>query len=116
MLARNRYHRELHWASEIGISGFSPTYSTPIGAMINADSCKVLKSIPSCSVDLVLTSPPFRAYEEKRIRQRTNRAISRLVYALLSRNKARRKTNGEFGSRHWWSVDSWRPSEKYISL
>jgi site-specific DNA-methyltransferase (cytosine-N4-specific) len=65
MLTRNAYHHELDWVSEVGISKFKPAYSTPIGAMIASDSYKVLKSIPACSVDLVLTSPPFALTRKK---------------------------------------------------
>src|ERR1043166_1760271 len=65
MLTRNGFHPELDWASDAGLSHFKPAYSTPLGAMINADSCKVLKAIPSCTVDLVLTSPPFALTRKK---------------------------------------------------
>ncbi len=65
MLTRGTYHRELNWTAEVGISKLKPAYSTPLGAMINSDSIKVLKSIPSCSVDLVLTSPPFALTRKK---------------------------------------------------
>lgn len=65
MLARNSLHRELDWAQEVGIADFKPAYSTPLGAMIGADSLKVLKAIPACSVDLVLTSPPFALTRKK---------------------------------------------------
>lgn len=65
MLTRNGFHGDLAWASQLGISRQKPSYSTPLGAMIQADSHKVLQAIPACSVDLVLTSPPFALTRKK---------------------------------------------------
>ena len=65
MLRRNGFHAELNWSAKAGISNHVPAYSTPLGAMIQADSYEVLKDIPAGSVDLVLTSPPFALTRKK---------------------------------------------------
>ncbi|MSR59649.1 MAG: site-specific DNA-methyltransferase [Planctomycetaceae bacterium] len=65
MLARNDFHCDLDWPKKLGISKFKPAYSTPLGAMLLEDSLKVLKVIPSSSVDLVMTSPPFALTRQK---------------------------------------------------
>ena len=65
MLTRNGFHQDIDWAQQLGVSKFTPKYSTPLGAMFHEDSSKVLKSIPSSSVDLVMTSPPFALTRQK---------------------------------------------------
>ncbi|WP_414540227.1 DNA-methyltransferase [Stenotrophomonas forensis] len=41
------------------VPGFKPVYSTPVGAAYLADALEVLRAIPSESVDVVVTSPPY---------------------------------------------------------
>jgi DNA modification methylase len=65
MLTRNALRSELAWAPKLGLGKFKPAYSTPLGAMYMADSLKVLQCLPGCSVDLVLTSPPFALTRQK---------------------------------------------------
>src|SRR5579864_607639 len=65
MLTRGDYHPDLDWASQLGVSKLKPAYSTPLGAMLHEDSSVVLKGIPSSSVDLVMTSPPFALTRKK---------------------------------------------------
>ncbi|HLJ10481.1 MAG TPA: site-specific DNA-methyltransferase, partial [Planctomycetaceae bacterium] len=62
---REGFHDELGWIDELGVSRFRPAYSTPLGALVVEDSARVLKSIPSASVDLVMTSPPFALTRKK---------------------------------------------------
>lgn len=42
-----------------------PSYSTPMGEAFCGDSRELLKSLPSDSIDLVMTSPPFALLREK---------------------------------------------------
>jgi DNA modification methylase len=65
MLTRNGFHGDLKWAASVGVGKLKPAYSTPSGACFQSDSLKVLQKIPACSVDLVLTSPPFALTRQK---------------------------------------------------
>lgn len=65
MLTRNALRTELTWIPAIGLGRFKPAYSTPLGAMFLQDSLDILRSLPGCSVDLVLTSPPFALTRQK---------------------------------------------------
>lgn len=65
MISKHAFHKGLTWRSELGLSGLTPSYSTSLGAMFNQDSLALLKKIPSCSVDLVMTSPPFALTRKK---------------------------------------------------
>lgn len=65
MLVRNARHRGLGWVADIRLDKFTPAYSTPLGAAFLEDSYKVLQRLPGCSVDLVLTSPPFALTRKK---------------------------------------------------
>jgi hypothetical protein len=82
MLRKGAFHQALDWLDDVGLAGSAPAYSTPLGVMFNEDSLKLLKRIPSSSIDLVMTSPPFAL--TRKIRERTDRAIPRMVHALLS--------------------------------
>lgn len=64
-LRKRAYHPRLDWIPEVGVEDFCPAYSTSQGAMINADALDVLRSMPTASVDLVLTSPPFALTRKK---------------------------------------------------
>jgi len=65
MLTRNAYHRQLKWPEELGLAKVIPAYSTAGGAMFEDDAYKILTKIPSSSVDLVMTSPPFALTRKK---------------------------------------------------
>jgi len=65
MLVRNEFSRELTWIENIRLDKFTPNYSTPFGALFQSDALKVLNALPSDSVDLVMTSPPFALTRKK---------------------------------------------------
>lgn len=65
MLTRNGFHSDLGWASEVRLSKLSPAYSTPSGAMFHLDAIELLRALPSSSIDLVMTSPPFALTRQK---------------------------------------------------
>ena len=65
MLVRNEFSKELSWAKDVRLEKFTPAYSTPFGAMFNVDSINILNAIPSDTVDLVITSPPFALTRKK---------------------------------------------------
>lgn len=64
-LTRNAYDPALDWIDRLQLRQFTPYYSTARGAAINIDSMKVLKELPSASIDLVMTSPPFALIRKK---------------------------------------------------
>lgn len=65
MLLRGRHNDEAAWMASIGLGRIAPAYSTRLGAMFCADSLGILREIPSNSVDLVMTSPPFALTRQK---------------------------------------------------
>jgi len=65
MLHKQALSPALDWIAHLCLSDFVPYYSTDRGAAFNADSMDVLKAMPSASVDLVLTSPPFALTRKK---------------------------------------------------
>lgn len=65
MLIRGAFHSDLTWKKELRLSGFSPAYSTPSGAMFQVDAIELLRKLPTDSVDLVMTSPPFALTRKK---------------------------------------------------
>lgn len=65
MLALDELHPDLHWVGETQLASRCPAYSTPAGAMFRADAMMFLRSLPSSSVDLVMTSPPFALTRKK---------------------------------------------------
>lgn len=65
MLREHAFHPDLEWIDRIRLASVAPAYSTPLGAMFNTDSLDLLKRIPSSSVDLVMTSPPFALTRQK---------------------------------------------------
>jgi len=65
MLTIGRYQRGLAWPTEMGLSKLSPAYSTPCGVLYRADAIDLLTKLPSDSVDLVMTSPPFALTRKK---------------------------------------------------
>lgn len=65
MLVRNKLHPDVAWLKPLGLCERFPAYSTPGGALFQGDSIEVLRVIPSDSVDLVMTSPPFALTRQK---------------------------------------------------
>ena len=65
MFVRRQLHPALGWVRSMGLTDFTPYYCTPLGAAYNSDSLKVLAALPSDSVDLVFTSPPFALTRKK---------------------------------------------------
>jgi len=47
------------------LSRFDPYYRTPFGSAYLASSLEVLKDLPDCSVNLVITSPPYALHFKK---------------------------------------------------
>ena len=60
MFTRTGFHEAFTYVNELRLSSFVPAYSTPIGALFQADAIELLTALPSDSVDLVMTSPPLR--------------------------------------------------------
>lgn len=65
MLVKNGIHNDLIWLEPLRLDGIVPAYSTPHGATFHADSLDMLRRMPSDSVDLVMTSPPFALARKK---------------------------------------------------
>src|SRR3972149_5882665 len=53
------------WIDRLSLGDFKPYYCTGHGAAFHLDSMSVLKVLPSASIDLVLTSPPFALTRQK---------------------------------------------------
>jgi len=65
VLTKNGRHRDLKWLRSLALHSDSPAYSTPNGAMYCSDSLEMLRKMPTDSVDLVMTSPPFALTRKK---------------------------------------------------
>ncbi len=65
MFTRTGFHEAFTYVNELRLSSFVPAYSTPIGALFQADAIELLTALPSDSVDLVMTSPPFALTRKK---------------------------------------------------
>jgi DNA modification methylase len=65
LLTRKAFAPELKWIRDLGLSELDPYYSTQLGAALLGDSMLMLKTLPSASVDLVMTSPPFALTRQK---------------------------------------------------
>jgi site-specific DNA-methyltransferase (cytosine-N4-specific) len=65
LLRKSTWHHDLDWLKQFALTGFEQSYGTPLGVMFNEDSLKLLKRIPSSSIDLVMTSPPFALTRKK---------------------------------------------------
>ena len=65
MVMRNGYAKELDWIKDVRLEKFTPAYSTSLGALFHTDALKMLNVLPSDSVDLVMTSPPFALTRKK---------------------------------------------------
>lgn len=64
-VTRYEFDPALSWVDGLNLRHFKPYFSTSLGAAFNMDSTLVLKALPSASVDLVLTSPPFALTRKK---------------------------------------------------
>ncbi len=65
MLTQNGFHPEFRWEKELRLSKLTPAYCTQGGAMFHVDAIELLSKLPSNSVDLVMTSPPFALTRKK---------------------------------------------------
>ncbi len=65
MVTKRAFAPELKWVRGLGFNDLTPYYSTPNGAALIGDSMLMLKTLPSASVDLVMTSPPFALTRKK---------------------------------------------------
>jgi len=65
MLTRNGFDSALTWTRALRLSRLTPAYSTPSGAIFQIDAVDLLRKLPSNSVDLVMTSPPFALTRKK---------------------------------------------------
>ncbi len=65
MVTKKAFAPELEWVRTLALDQLSPYYSTTNGAAVIGDSMLMLKALPSASVDLVLTSPPFALTRKK---------------------------------------------------
>lgn len=66
MLTDNALTTQTHqWVKKLKLDKESPYYSTDGGAAYLADSLDLMKKMPSGSVDLVMTSPPFALLRKK---------------------------------------------------
>lgn len=65
MLVKKGVHTELSWLKNVNLHHENTAYSTPTGAMYCCDSLDMLRKMPSNSVDLVMTSPPFALTRKK---------------------------------------------------
>ena len=65
MLTTGKAKINLPWLSEVGLGDVKPFYHTGNGAAFLGDSLAAMKKIPSETVDLVFTSPPFALTRQK---------------------------------------------------
>lgn len=65
MLTENRLDADLAWVKDLRLEKMRAAYSTPTGALFQIDAIKLLSALPTDSVDLVLTSPPFALTRKK---------------------------------------------------
>ncbi|MEX2185421.1 MAG: site-specific DNA-methyltransferase [Pirellulales bacterium] len=65
MLKKNAFHADLKWIGEVRLDKQTPAYSTPGGALFGKDALAILRMLPSNSIDLVMTSPPFALTRQK---------------------------------------------------
>ncbi|MCC5828806.1 MAG: site-specific DNA-methyltransferase [Phycisphaeraceae bacterium] len=65
MLSLENSATDLPWLERIGLAKQKPFYHTNLGAAFLGDSLAGMKRIPSESIDLVVTSPPFALTRKK---------------------------------------------------
>jgi site-specific DNA-methyltransferase (cytosine-N4-specific) len=71
---------DVDWLSNYGLLGRTPAYRTLLGAMYLEDSIRILQAIPTNSIDLVMTSPPFALTRQK---EYGNEPIDRYIAWLM---------------------------------
>lgn len=54
-----------HSEPKMKIDGFNPYFSTQLGDAYLVDSLKLLQALPDCSINVVLTSPPYALHFKK---------------------------------------------------
>lgn len=65
MLSRGKMHPRFDVSRYPNLKELKPAYSTEFGALFNTDAMQLLTRLPSESVDLVMTSPPFALTRQK---------------------------------------------------
>jgi len=65
MISLSKPKTDLPWLDEMGLGKTKPYYHTKLGAAFLGDSLAGMKKIPSESIDLVFTSPPFALTRKK---------------------------------------------------
>jgi site-specific DNA-methyltransferase (cytosine-N4-specific) len=65
MPAQQSYLNEMAWIKDLQLDKRKPYYSTNKGVAYHGDSLEILRALPSSSVDLVMTSPPFALTRKK---------------------------------------------------
>lgn len=65
MIATGKPKTDLPWLADVGLGTVKPFYHTSKGAAFLGDSLAGMRKIPSESVDLVFTSPPFALTRQK---------------------------------------------------
>lgn len=65
MISLRKPKTDLPWLEDVGLGKIKPFYHTKLGAAFLGDSLAGMKRIPSESVDLVFTSPPFALTRKK---------------------------------------------------
>lgn len=65
MIATGKPKTDLPWLADVGLGAAKPFYHTNKGAAFLGDSLAGMRKIPSESVDLVFTSPPFALTRQK---------------------------------------------------
>lgn len=65
MLTRNGFHPDFAWKNDLQLTKLTPAYGTPSGALFQIDAIELLRALPSNSVNLVMTSPPFALTRQK---------------------------------------------------
>lgn len=65
MISLSKPKTDLPWLQQIGLGKTKPYYHTKLGATFQGDSLAGMKKLPSESVDMVFTSPPFALTRKK---------------------------------------------------
>ncbi len=65
MHSSGKFHEDFDGSRFPEILKLKPAYGTPLGAMFHMDAIELLNRLPSDSIDLVLTSPPFALTRQK---------------------------------------------------
>ena len=106
MLIQNAFHSDFHGAKELRLSKLTPAYSTASGAMFHVNAIELLHKLPSNSVDLVMTSPPFALTRQKEYGNEPFDKYLEWFMPFCLEIKRILKANREFCLRHRRCVDS----------